>query len=56
MSKTKNFGKIINLLKKDNPGMSKKQKVAIALSVTGKANPTVDDVFKSAKRKVRKSR
>ncbi len=56
LPKTKNVGKVISFLKKDKPGMPKKQKIAIALSATGKANPTVDDVLKSAKRKVRKKK
>jgi len=41
LPKTKDVGKIIKKLKKEKPGMSKKQKVAIALSTARKAGAKI---------------
>lgn len=41
LPKTKKVGKVIKKLKKEKPSMSKKQKVAIALSVARKAGADI---------------
>lgn len=55
LPKTKDVGKVIDFLKKENPDMSHKQAVAIALEHVGKSKKYSKDSVKLAS-KIRKNK
>ncbi len=53
LPKTRDIGKLMKFLKKDRPGMPKKQKIAIALSQARKAGkniPLQKEIVRRAKK------
>ncbi len=54
LPETKNVGKLMKFLKKDKPGMPKKQKIAIALSQARKAGANIP-LQKEIARRAKKS-
>ena len=50
LPKTKDMGKMMRFLKHDKPGMSHKQKVAIAMHQTGKAGAKIKKMASRVKK------